>query len=325
MLNARDVTDRVEAARVLANRAFSDPLTGLPNRVRLLDRLASALADPTWAPVAAMVCDIDQFKPLNAVAGREAGDDLLRDGGRSAPRRPLGDRYPVARLGGDAFAVILAGVPIARGAHAGRQRPRGPWPNRSSSTAARSSSASAPASPWRARATDPRRSCTTPSWRWAGPSRTAAIAPRCSRRRWPSTPPVARTCRTSCATPSQHDGVRVHFQPIVDIATEQAVGAEALLRVHDDEGVLLSPAEFVEAAESSGLISRLGLQVLQITCEQLATWSATGEAESLGELSVNVSPRQLADPDLPAPGRARARRPPASSPPASASRSPRAS
>ena len=49
-----------------------------------------------------------------------------------------------------------------------------------------------------------------------------------------------------------------------------------------------------------GLISRLGLQVLQITCEQLATWSSTGEAESLGELSVNVSPRQLADPDLPA-------------------------
>ncbi|MGZ4682232.1 MAG: putative bifunctional diguanylate cyclase/phosphodiesterase, partial [Acidimicrobiales bacterium] len=91
----------------------------------------------------------------------------------------------------------------------------------------------------------------------------------------------------------------VHFQPIVDIATEEVVGAEALLRVHDDEGVLLSPAEFVEAAESSGLISRLGLQVLQITSEQLATWSATGEAEVLGELSVNVSPRQLADPDLP--------------------------
>ena len=73
----------------------------------------------------------------------------------------------------------------------------------------------------------------------------------------------------------QHDGVRVHFQPIVDIATEQVVGAEALLRVHDDEGVLLSPAEFVEAAESSGLISRLGLQVLQTTSEQLATWSAS--------------------------------------------------
>jgi len=97
----------------------------------------------------------------------------------------------------------------------------------------------------------------------------------------------------------QNDGVRVHFQPIVDIATEAAVGAEALLRVHDDEGVLLSPAEFVEAAESSGLISRLGLQVLQTTSEHLAAWTASGEAESLRELSVNVSPRQLADPDLP--------------------------
>jgi EAL domain-containing protein (putative c-di-GMP-specific phosphodiesterase class I) len=96
-----------------------------------------------------------------------------------------------------------------------------------------------------------------------------------------------------------HDGVRVHYQPIVEIETEQVIGAEALLRVHNEEGGLLSPAEFIEAAESSGLIARLGSQVLHLTCEQLAEWTAESALGGLHEISVNVSPRQLADPDLP--------------------------
>jgi EAL domain-containing protein (putative c-di-GMP-specific phosphodiesterase class I) len=97
-----------------------------------------------------------------------------------------------------------------------------------------------------------------------------------------------------------NDGVRVHYQPIVDIDTESVVGAEALLRVHGQEGEpLLSPAEFIEAAESSGLIARVGSQVLHLTCEQLAAWAANNPGGGLQEISVNVSPRQLADPDLP--------------------------
>jgi diguanylate cyclase (GGDEF)-like protein len=89
----------------------------------------------------------------------------------------------------------------------------------------------------------------------------------------------------------------VHYQPILDIETDAVVGAEALLRVHDDEGSLLSPAEFIDAAESSGLITRLGSQMLQVTCAQLAAW--TQQAGGAREISVNVSPRQLADRDLP--------------------------
>ena len=96
-----------------------------------------------------------------------------------------------------------------------------------------------------------------------------------------------------------NDGVLVHYQPIVDVETESVVGAEALLRVHDEEGALLSPAEFIDAAESSGLIARLGSLVLQLTCAQLAAWTARERARRVHEISVNVSPRQLADPDLP--------------------------
>ncbi len=278
VLNARDVTERVEAARALANRAFSDALTGLPNRVRLLDRLASALADPTWAPVAAMVCDIDQFKPLNAVAGREAGDELLRTVANRL-HDTLGDRYPVARLGGDAFAVILAGVPVRRG----------PGP------VGRGAAGRRPADPARRphhraeperRHRDGRHRRRT---RDAGPRRRAGDGPGQAERRRSHRGvrsrdggrhhAGARTCRTSSATRCSTTACGCTSSPSSTSSASEAVGAEALLRVHDDEGGLLSPAEFVEAAESSGLISRLGLQVLQITAEQLAIWSADDEAD----------------------------------------------
>jgi len=297
VLNARDVTDRVEAARALANRAFSDPLTGLPNRVRLLDRLASALADPTWTPVVAMVCDIDQFKPLNAVAGREAGDALLRTVADRL-QGTLGDRYPVARLGGDAFAVVLPGVGVDEAvAVAARVREAVAEPIELDGRTIELSMSAGLAVAGLGdgpEAVVHDAELAMGRAKQNGGDRTevflAEMAADSTRR---------ENVQDQLRHALQNDGVRVHFQPIVDIATEAAVGAEALLRVHDDEGVLLSPAEFVEAAESSGLISRLGLQVLQTTSEHLAAWTASGEAESLRELSVNVSPRQLADPDLP--------------------------
>ena len=96
VLNARDVTERVEAARALANRAFTDPLTGLPNRVRLLDRLASGPGRSATLGTGRprMVCDIDQFKPLNTVVGREARRRAAAHRGRPAAATTLGDRHP---------------------------------------------------------------------------------------------------------------------------------------------------------------------------------------------------------------------------------------
>ena len=130
VLNARDVTERVLAARELANRAFTDPLTGLPNRVRLLDRLEALMGtgeapsdDP--APVTALVCDIDEFKPLNAVVGADGGDALLRE---VAARLTAVIEAPVtlARLGGAGFVVVMAGPPDAGGGHeAGQPDPIG--------------------------------------------------------------------------------------------------------------------------------------------------------------------------------------------------------
>ena len=97
-----------------------------------------------------------------------------------------------------------------------------------------------------------------------------------------------------------HAGIQPHYQPIVDLATGKVVGAEALLRVRNTDGALLTPGEFVGAAESAGLLSQLGAQVLSATCEQLVIWGGQMRADAPRHLAVNISPRQLNDASLPA-------------------------
>jgi diguanylate cyclase (GGDEF)-like protein len=97
-----------------------------------------------------------------------------------------------------------------------------------------------------------------------------------------------------------HAGIQPHYQPIVDLTTGKVVGAEALLRVRNTDGALLTPGEFVGAAESAGLLSQLGAQVLSATCEQLVIWGGQMRADAPRHLAVNISPRQLNDASLPA-------------------------
>jgi len=302
VLNARDVTERVESARVLANRAYTDTLTGLPNRVRLIDRLAGALADlgsdqPPAASVVVLVCDVDHFKPLNEVAGRDAGDDLLVRLGQRI-RDTVDDAAMVARLGGDAFAVVLAVDDVgdaSRLATRIRSEVGAPMPLGDRTVELKLSVGIAEAGGGDApEAMLDRAEAAMARAKRDGGDRAElydeAMAADTNRR-----VAVEHQLRRVL----DRDELQVHFQPIVDIQTDRAVGAEALLRVQDDDGALLSPASFIEAAESSGLISQLGRQVLQATCEQLAVWTAQGDELLPGEVSVNVSPRQLADPSLP--------------------------
>ena len=93
-------------------------------------------------------------------------------------------------------------------------------------------------------------------------------------------------------------GLRVDYQPVVALDGGALVGAEALLRVRDHDDEVLNPAEFVEAAESAGLLARLGTQMLEATCEQLSRWDAQLRSRAPDHVCVNVSPRQLLDPGL---------------------------
>lgn len=296
VLNARDVTERVEAVSALAARAYTDALTQLPNRVRILDRLATDLQSEADPPVVILL-DFDRFTEINDAFGRASGDVVMQ---AIATRlsQSVSEGALLGRLGSDEFVVVLApgaddnvGTLVAEqlrsivsqpieldggeveltvsiGVAMGRE---GQEPDDVLIDAGRAMA--------HAKAT--------------GADRVEvysdALAQMTTRR---------RTVEQQLRRALDNDGVRVHYQPIVDIETETVVGAEALLRVHDDEGALLSPAEFIEAAESTGLIARLGGQVLQITCEQLAEWTGADAGLSVSDISVNVSPRQLADPDL---------------------------
>jgi diguanylate cyclase (GGDEF)-like protein len=95
----------------------------------------------------------------------------------------------------------------------------------------------------------------------------------------------------------EHDELRLVYQPIVEMTTGDIVGFEALVRWERD-GRLHLPAEFLEVAEDTGLIVPLGQQVLEKACHQIATWRRALPGVRLPRLSVNLSARQLAHPDL---------------------------
>ena len=115
---ARDVTDTVLVEERLARAALHDPLTGLPNRRGLTDRLAEALARSTrtGSTVTVLFCDLDGFKAVNDTGGHSAGDAVLVAAGERI-RAALRDQDTVARVGGDEFVVVLEGPPPLPGSH----------------------------------------------------------------------------------------------------------------------------------------------------------------------------------------------------------------
>ena len=299
VLNARDVTERVEAAHALAAKAFTDALTGLPNRMRLLDRLGQALADLTDdgnGGRAAASTSTSSRPSTTATAGRWATRCSARSPTGCATRSATTPRRPACAATSsrscvrdtDSGEVVRLANRVARGAQRtdrGR-RPSGHGDGQHRRRVRR------PGPGDRELLGEADHALIHAKERGGDRAEVygAELAEKATRRK-----AVEQQLRHAL----DNDSISVHYQPIVDIETDLAVGAEALLRVHDDEGALLSPAEFIEAAESSGLITRLGSQVLQSTCEQLAAWSADGGPAGVEQLSVNISPRQLADPDLP--------------------------
>jgi diguanylate cyclase (GGDEF)-like protein/PAS domain S-box-containing protein len=295
VLNARDVTERVTAVHELTERALTDALTNLPGRVRMLDRLASMMQDESTTTVVLLI-DIDRVGAVNELLGRGAGDELIQKSAERLANLMTDDMF-LARVGGDEFAVALSGMHDAgeglRLANYFRQAlslplelAGGPFDVTSSVGVAEAVAGQAPEDVLR------NADRAVALAKEEGRDRTVvfddAVAEASARRH-----NVEQTLRRAL----DHEGVRVHYQPILDVESGSVVGAEALLRVRDDDGSVLSPAEFIEAAESTGLIVRLGAQVLADTCEHLAGWAAAGSDTPM--VSVNVSPRQLADPDLP--------------------------
>ncbi len=296
VLNARDITDRVEAAAELKERAYHDGLTGLPNRSLLLERIREALLRATAQHrlVGVLFLDLDRFKVVNDSLGHAAGDELLMEVSRRL-NSIIRDVDTVARLGGDEFVVVIDMEDEAESVLAADRFRRAiakPILLGSESMVVTTSIGIA-VSDGSDEPADLLRDADTALYRAKETGRDRAdqfddqLRTRAVNR-------LDMERRLRAALDDDGPGaVVVHYQPIIELTTGTVVGAEALVRLRDDDGLLRRPSEFVDVAEETGLIAQLGRTVLGAAARQLTLWDARGQSPLT--VSVNVSPRQLAD------------------------------
>jgi diguanylate cyclase (GGDEF)-like protein/PAS domain S-box-containing protein len=289
---ASDVTQQKAAEENIRHLANNDPLTGLPNRTLLTDRVNQAIrsAERSKEPFALMFLDIDRFKYINDTLGHGCGDRLLKEiGARLVQSVRLPDT--VARLGGDEFVLLLPDTP-AGGAMVVAEKLL--------------------AHIVKPCVIDMHELAVTPSIGiamypsdgrdFATLSKRADIAMYRAKREGRNT--------YRFFTQEMHDRssrllhmeallrqaitrneLLLHYQPQIDLASGECVGVEALLRWNSLELGSVSPAEFIPMAEETGLILPLGQWVLRTAAQQAKVWFDAGMPMKL--MAVNVSSIQL--------------------------------
>ncbi len=300
---------RTEA--ILRRQAFTDALTGLPNRAALELALAERLEQPTTLaseagavslaptpdierePVAMALLDLDDLKTINDSLGHGRGDDLVRTiGARIAAT--LGPHDLVTRFGGDEFGVLLAdSTPeravkeierVLRAIH--RPILLGDRDVRLTASAGiavghdvETIVRDADIAMYAAKA--------------AGKDRVAVFS-QSMREDALANLELTADLRRALA----RDELFIEYQPIVDLKHGRVDGVEALVRwMHPVRG-RMSPLEFISLAERTGLIGPLGWWVMHTACAQMRDWIEDGFANGSQHVSVNVSPIQLAEPDM---------------------------
>ncbi len=298
-----DITERRAIAERLEHAAIHDPLTGLPNRVLFMDRLEHALAVAARRRrrVAVAFLDLDRFKFVNDSLGHAAGDQLIvAVAGRL--RAALRPSDTVARFGGDEFVVLCddvagedAALEIASRMSEAVSRPVLLPEGEVFVTASLGVAVSTGADET---AESLVRDADTAMYRAKeqGRARTEVFDERTHQR-------AVYQLRTGndLHRALARGEFQVHYQAIVDVVSGDVAGFEALARwQHPTRGLIL-PGEFIALAEETGLIVPLGAWVLEEACRQVAAWQS-GRSEGVAPLfvSVNLSPRQLAEPALPA-------------------------
>jgi diguanylate cyclase (GGDEF)-like protein/PAS domain S-box-containing protein len=295
-----DITDRRMAELQLQHDALHDALTGLPNRALFMDRVDQVLQrsrrDPTVG-CAVLFLDVDRFKLVNDSLSHAVGDHLLVSlASRVASVLRPGDT--VARIGGDEFTILLDGVVADRDVMVVAERVQ--------------------KSLERAFRVDGHELHVTAS---IGIS---LSAPRISAAELVRNADIAmydakRRGRGRCAVfdESMHQNVvdrlaretdlrqaveqlllRVHYQPIIELASGRIYGLEALAR-WPERWPELAPLEFIPIAEETGVIGALGMYVLRAALDALARWRRAGLVSDEVCITVNVSGRQFDDPGLP--------------------------
>ena len=283
-----DITGRRRTEAAMAFMARHDALTELPNRTLFQERLAEAIAMTRFGNDCALLClDLDRFKVINDTLGHPVGDGFLRAvAGRLLGLVRQGDT--VARLGGDEFAIIQVGVKSAeQAAHlAGRiiDALREPYDIEGHRIVAGTSIGLAIAPKDGAVPDTLLRNADIAlylaktegrgTYRFFKPEIDSFLQKR-------------RAVELDLRNAVPAKDFELHYQPILDIASAQVTGFEALIRWNHPVRGLVSPAEFIPVAEETGLIVAIGEWVLQQACQEAAGWP--GDIE----LAVNLSPVQF--------------------------------
>jgi diguanylate cyclase (GGDEF)-like protein/PAS domain S-box-containing protein len=286
-----------ELDRQLVHHAFQDPLTGLPNRELFGDRVAHALARQQRGDgkAAILAVDLDDFRAVNAALGTAAGDALLIAVAERV-ESCLRDGDTAARLGGDAFAVLLENLPDAEHANAVAARVlevlQLPLEVGGEAVAVAASIGIA----------------------LAGPDTTAQMLLQHARHALAQAK-VRGKARAEVFTPAGSEQALSHlelkadlaraiardelfllYQPLVDLRTGRTMGAEALLRWrHPDLGVL-GPSTFLPLAEEAGLAVTMGRRILLEACQAARRWRLGSAEAAAVTVHVDVSAMHVRDP-----------------------------
>ncbi|MHA6495206.1 EAL domain-containing protein [Pseudomonas borbori] len=298
-----DISEHKRNLEQIHQLAFYDPLTGLPNRRLLIDRLQHALAQRTRSRKegALLFIDLDNFKDLNDTLGHDMGDRLLQQVAQRL-RQHVREQDTLARLGGDEFVLMLEDLSlnhdtaiqqlesVTRKILQALAVPYALGERSYSSTASigvalfsddhntvdellkRADLAMYEA-----------KSSGRNTLRFFNPEMQAQVSARAD---------LENDLRQSLS--ERH--FTLHYQPQVD-EQGRLFGAEALVRWQHPRRGLVPPAQFIPLAESNGLILPLGRWILYTACQQLVAWAHVAEMREL-HLAINVSARQFHHPDF---------------------------
>ncbi len=287
-----DVTQAQNAAERIAHMARHDALTGLPNRLQLLDNLGMALANAKsrGEACAVLLVDLDRFKTINDSLGHVAGDHLLQQVARCF-ETVISDEMTAGRLGGDEFAIVVPTVEsrdaLAQLCLALVGALQGPFLYRDqrlfvgASIGAAIGPADGDSVEELIRAADlalyRAKDGSGNDIRFFEPGFHARAEER-------------RKIELALHGAVDAGEFTLAYQPVVDAATLKIKSFEALLRWHNPELGQIGPTKFIPIAEETGMLGRIGEWVLRTACREAVSWPRDIS------IAVNVSPRQQRDP-----------------------------
>jgi PAS domain S-box-containing protein len=315
----RDITERKQAEEMLAHSVLHDSLTALPNRPLFLDRLQHAVAlserRSTSSKLAVLFIDVDEFKVYNDSLGHAVGDELLIQIAQrltTSLRRldTISRQIPIkdsdlsttgdtlARLGGDEFTILLDDIrdpsDAIRVAERIQEKLKAPFQVNGQEIVISTSIGIAMRATPGSEAEDLLRDAEIAMYR----------AKRAGKARCEVFDTAMHTCavnrlrlETDLRKALELGEFRVYYQPIVSLRSGKITGFEALSRWQRPGG-LVSPSEFIPVADETGLILSINRSLLREACQQLRLWHAQFPSDPPLAMSVNVAPRQFAQPEL---------------------------